>query len=1560
MTTLADKAILSGADNRPPMLEKDMYDSWKIQMELYMMHRQHGRMILESVENGLLIWPSIEENEVTRPKKYFELSATKAIQADCDVKATNIILQGLPPKKGDDPIDAINHMMSFLTAVVTSRHTSLAAGTSRTYILIASGNNFGKQRTVICYNYKGEGHMSKQCTKPKRKRDESWFKDKDNVTHNLVHQAVQAMPLSEQSNIVNQLETKITSDSNIIPYSQYVSKSQQAAVQNPNFSAQQDTLILCMIEQLKTQVVNCTKINLENKSVNKTLTTELEIYKDQVRTLKEGNNVDLKGNDKVSNSCAQSVEIDNLKQTLLEHLKDKESLKQTVTLLKNNFQKEESRNIDKELALEKQIKELNNIVFKRNKFAQTKAQQLKPKLYDGTVIQKTNAIVIRDSEKTLMLAEKSRSKMLLKQKDPVMSEKKVNTKPIDYDNFISSEEPNHSTRPTQVEVPKVSLVNTSLKKLKYNLSSFDVSSGKSFGHYSSQNKLRKLKGKAVVDEAIILHPIDPELLKINVAPLAPKLRNNRTTHYDYLKHTQEETAPLREIVEHERSLNMLNTSLDYAAVATECYTQNRSIVCLHHGNTPYELLHGKLPDLSFLHVFGALCYPTNDIESLEKLQPKDEIAPEVIAPITEVVASELTASTGSPSSTTVDQDAPSPSKSQTILKTQPPVISNDVEEDNHDIEVAHMGNDLFFVKLDKLGGILRNKARLVARGYRQKKGIDIEESFAPVPRLEAIRIFLAYAAHKEHGRLPNGCEDCVFECQSKYALESLKKYGFESCDPVDTPMVDKSKLDEDKEGKAVDLSHYHGMIGTLLYLTASRPDLQFTICMCAREMLHICPRIPNQPFDELSFEEEILAFLKNLGHSGEIKKITDDMYHKKNVDFFYLLWEDFVYQVEHKDAKKSNEMYYPQFTKVIVNFFMTKDPSIPKRNKVNWHYVMDDHMFTMIKLVSRHQNTQQFGAILPVELNNKAIRNSAAYKEYDPYICNTKASVRKMQSSSDTIMPPLVAKGTRLQTSVKVDKPAKGKQLAKSSKAKGLTMLSEVALTVAEQMNDEDDDDKVKQSEHDEDIDDQSDDEPHDDQKDDDDQDGEDDDQTDLDNDVDDFVHPKFSTHNEDKEEESFDEGNDDASHDMNVRGDEGPNAKDDDNELYGDVNINLEGRDIQMTDVHTTQSYKLRDEAQAENENFLNKLDENIQKIIKEQVKKQVKVQVIKILPKIEKTVNEQLKAEVLTRASNPSKTSYAVAADLSELELKKILIKKMESNKSIHRLDQEKNLYKALVDAYECDKIILDTYGDTITLKRHQDDKDKDELLELMLLKRSKKNTKCVSAANKELTAAKHKLMMLKLARKNELKARGTLLMALPDKHQLKFNSHKDAKSLMEAIEKRFGGNTKAKKVQKTLLKQQFENFFGSSSEGLDQIHDRLQKLKLVSQLEIHGVSLSQEDVNLKFLRSLPSEWNTHTLIWCNKTDLEDKSLDDLFNSLKIYESEVKHSSSLGLDSQNLAFVSTTQADSINDSVSAAISVSIVGAKLSASTLPNVDSLSNAVIYSFFARQSLSPQLG
>ncbi|GKE23635.1 hypothetical protein Tco_1435147 [Tanacetum coccineum] len=511
---------------------------------------------------------------MTKPRKYSELNPAEAIQADCDVKDTNIILQGLPPeiyalvsnhriakdlwerikllmqgtsltkqerefhhnvysplssipqleyaplvnqqlefpqpdsglnvlvfKEGDDPIDAINHIMSFLSAVVTSRYPT-------TNNQLRNSSNPRQQATI------NDG----RCTKPKRKWDDSWFKDKvllvqaqangqilheeelaflanpgttegqatqTVITHNAAYQTdnldayesdcvelntakVTLMAnLSHygsdalaKSSVMNHSETEITNDSNIIPYSQYVKESQQAAVKNSNSSAQHDALILSVIKQLKTQVINCTKINLDNKSVNDTLTAELERYKEQVKVLKEGQNVDLKSKDNVLDSCGLSVEIDRLKQTLSEHLKEKESLMQTITLLKNDFKKEESRNIDREIALEKKIKQLDNIVYKRDQSAKTvhmltkpwffydhttkqclgfqnpfylkKAQQLEPKLYDGNVIKNTSAIVIPDSEETLMLAEESRSKMLLKQQDPMVLEKKVNTTPVDY------------------------------------------------------------------------------------------------------------------------------------------------------------------------------------------------------------------------------------------------------------------------------------------------------------------------------------------------------------------------------------------------------------------------------------------------------------------------------------------------------------------------------------------------------------------------------------------------------------------------------------------------------------------------------------------------------------------------------------------------------------------------------------------------------------------------------------------------------------------------------------------------------------------------------------------------------------------------------------------------------------------------------------------------------------------------------------------------------------------------------------------------------------------------
>nr|GEU43302.1 hypothetical protein [Tanacetum cinerariifolium] len=504
------------------------------------------------------------------------------------------------------------------------------------------------------------------------------------------------------------------------------------------------------------------------------------------------------------------------------------------------------------------------------------------------------------------------------------------------------------------------------------------------------------------------------------------------------------------------------------------------------------------------------------------------------------------------------------------------------------------------------------------------------------------------------------------------------------------------------------------------------------------------------------------------------------LYQKRNVDFAYLMWEDFIYQVEHKDTNKSNEMYYPRFTKVIIHHFMSKDPSILRRNKVNWHYVRDDHMFTKIKLVSRHQNTQQFDALLPIELTNKDIRNFNAYKEYYAVATGAtppkpKASVRKTISSFDTtVTPPTAVAGPRLSTSTK------GKQPATTSKAKSLSALSEeeISWNSTDEEGDDNDDDERSDGDDGE----EGDDDDEDDQEE-----GSVDEQP---SDKEEVIHPILSTHAEEetRDDESFDpilktpkntddEGNGEENLGINVDREEGHDEEED--ELYRDVNINLE-RPIQMTqefedshvtltsvnpdgqqqsssvssqfvtsmfnltpdvglefifemtsqmDVQTPTSVahlhvsaptitpstistitttqqaptppttalstllqdlpnfsslfgfdhrlktleanfsELHDEAQNENDEFLKTIDENMQKIIKDQVKEQVKVQISKILPKIEQTVNEQLEAEVLTRSSNSSKTSYVVAADLSEMELKKILIEKMEETQSRRR---------------------------------------------------------------------------------------------------------------------------------------------------------------------------------------------------------------------------------------------------------------------------------------------------
>ncbi|GKD13218.1 hypothetical protein Tco_1197625 [Tanacetum coccineum] len=208
---------------------------------------------------------------------------------------------------------------------------------------------------------------------------------------------------------------------------------------------------------------------------------------------------------------------------------------------------------------------------------------------------------------------------------------------------------------------------------------------------------------------------------------------------------------------------------------------------------------------------------------------------------------------------------------------------------------------------------------------------------------------------------------------------------------------------------------------------------------------------------------------------------------------------------------------------------------------------------------------------------------------------------------------------------------------------------------------------------------------------------------------------------------------------------------------------------------------------------------------------------------------------------------------------------------------------------------------------------------------------------------------------ARRNQERVKSILLLAIPDEYLLKFHNVADAKSLWEAIKSRFGGNVESKKMQKNVLKHQFENFSTASNESLDKAYDRFQKL--ISQLEVHGAPISKEDINQKFLRSLPSSWNQIALIMRNKPDIDEIDIDDLYNNLRVYEDELKRSLGSNSASQNLAFLSSENTGSTNE-------VSTASGDFGVSTTGGINQVPSTpcahdIAYSFLAQPTTSPQL-
>nr|GEY74986.1 integrase, catalytic region, zinc finger, CCHC-type, peptidase aspartic, catalytic [Tanacetum cinerariifolium] len=812
-------------------------------MELYMLNRQHGRMILESVESGPLLWPTVEEDGVTRLKKYSELSATEAIQADCDVKATNINLQGLPPE-----LERECKLYDEFDKFAYRKGESLRDFYLRFSLLLNDINIYNMKLEQFQVNTKFLNTLppewSKFVTDVKLVRDlhttnvdqlhaylgqheyhanEVWLMHEwtldplalvahhqiNNSTYQQHQQSYHQHQFQPQASTYQ--SSQYATQYHPPPYASQVPSSTPLSLTYPSNDYQSSVnhnVLVVLVFQKSDDPIDA--LNQMMSFLTSMVTSRYPTTNNQLRTSSNPPQQATINNGRANGQVLQEEELEFLADP---GIAETSSTQYTVT---NNV----AYQADDLDAYDSDCDELNSakIALMAN-LSHYGSDNPAEKLYDGSVIEKSDAIVIHDSEETLLLAEESHSKMIQKQNEPIMSKKKVNTKPVDYAvlNQLSKDFETRFVPHDELSAKQAFC----LKKLKFHLASFDmvvkerttapaITEGtwgfehtkayfrddiipfvkalkelfNSFDqfliveltevqnvfkqmkqaveqhcdeknkfqdkmknvlrdndrllekaisvdivniiahdhvnsacmnvnvcehcvtietelpndfikrecydtllkkyntlekHSQSQAKdavilklkerlkslngnvhegkrkieleetetinieldhrvtklvaknehlkqtykqlydsikssrvrskeqcddlikqvnlksakvsdlnaglqekvlvitalketLSKLKGKAVVTEAVSLHPIDPELLKIDVAPLAPKLRNNRIAHTDYLRHTQEETSTLREIVESERLLNLLNTSLDYA-----CNTKNDRI-----------------------------------------------------------------------------------------------------------------------------------------------------------------------------------------------------------------------------------------------------------------------------------------------------------------------------------------------------------------------------------------------------------------------------------------------------------------------------------------------------------------------------------------------------------------------------------------------------------------------------------------------------------------------------------------------------------------------------------------------------------------------------------------------------------------------------------------------------------------------------------------------------------------------------------------------------------------------------------------------------------------------
>ncbi|GKA71991.1 retrovirus-related pol polyprotein from transposon TNT 1-94 [Tanacetum coccineum] len=516
------------------------------------------------------------------------------------------------------------------------------SNTTSLVIIKNGGTNAAVQaRVVRCYNCQGEGHMARQCTQPKRPRNLAWFKEKILLTDDLDafdsdyneapgakvvlmanlssydSNVISKVPISETNqdnsvldNCVQEMyyskepafdpasNIEITSDSNIISYDQYLKETESAAVQNTTSNEQQNVVIMSVFDEITHQVTKCNAESIKNRNVNESLIAELERYKKKVRMFEERQKDDLNNREKLIDSQMNDMILSRN--------------------AKFQTKEKEDKYIEEAIDLEKENKELENIVYKVGQSAQTmhmltkpqvfyddthnkalgyqnsfylkKAQRIKPTLYDGIMISKKHDVIyVVDSEEILILAEESRSKMIAKQNVLILQEEKeLSTKQafwLPISNPISEQLVDQPTS-VKIEVPSELPKNKESFQTNRSCSNLDAPTlNESFvindmkaqlqANESLISNLRAhiatFKGKNVSDTNVPVtnaSVIAPGMFRLDLEPLSSKLKNHREAHEDYLKTTKEHTNTLCGIVEQARKLNPSDPYLEYACKFT--------------------------------------------------------------------------------------------------------------------------------------------------------------------------------------------------------------------------------------------------------------------------------------------------------------------------------------------------------------------------------------------------------------------------------------------------------------------------------------------------------------------------------------------------------------------------------------------------------------------------------------------------------------------------------------------------------------------------------------------------------------------------------------------------------------------------------------------------------------------------------------------------------------------------------------------------------------------------------------------------------------------------------